>query len=136
MGKLVKKVAVMKAIRAVALGVALLATPAMATERFDLVCDGRQKLSPLAAWKPFSLRMRIDLKAMIWCVEKCEIVLPIASIDAARITLSRSNPALRSAFTLRTVDRISGKYEGFWSGEREEASCSAAPFSGMPAPKF
>lgn len=122
--------------RALILALCAVATPAAAAEQFDLVCEGREQLRPLGKWQPLKLRITVDTTAKGWCVDECSTVLPIASVEAGKIVLTRSDPADRSLYTLRTIDRISGRYDSLWNGERQEATCTAAPFSGLPSPKF
>ncbi|MAM37488.1 MAG: hypothetical protein CL949_03065, partial [Erythrobacter sp.] len=66
--------------------IALLPTQAIAADHFDLICRGRVTYGLLDGSQKFATRYRIDLTTKRWCRDDCGRVLPLVSVDEARIT--------------------------------------------------
>jgi hypothetical protein len=122
------------------------ATPAMATDQFDLVCTGRNRSAPLASWRPIEKHYRIDLAKMQWCQDRCQGVDPIAKVEADKITF-RYEPRKFEAdgLVVETADRRVGTWVDYVSSPglnglywESEGVCSPAPFTPFPkvATKF
>jgi hypothetical protein len=123
--------------RAVALILGLLATPAVAADQFDLVCTGKQRILPSRKWEPYQVRYRVDLARMIYCRFDCKATESIASADAARITFQLPASDRPATYVSHYVDRSDGHWQYYLAGDSEtEGKCEPAPFSGLPAQKF
>lgn len=123
--------------RAVILALGLLSTPAMASDQFDLICKGRQRILPSNHWRPYEVRYRVDLAQMIYCRFDCKSTESVAAADAARITFQVPASASRSAYIVHYVDRADGHWKYYVGGDSDaEGACEPKPFSGFPAAKF
>jgi hypothetical protein len=118
--------------RAIVLAMALVSTPTLAAEQFDLVCTSKKD----------TVRYRVDLAKGEWCVGPCETVLKIASVTSGTITLVDREPQFASDDRdLNQIDRATGawtdiSYGGRTSPWERKGACKVAEYSGMPAPKF
>lgn len=118
--------------RALALALCLVATPAMAAEQFDLVCTAKKD----------TVRYRVDLAKGEWCVGSCATVLKVASVTSGTITLVDREPQFASDDRdLNQIDRTTGEWTDISYGGRSspwerKGVCKVAEYSGMPAAKF
>lgn len=118
--------------RSLILSLALISTPAMAAEQFDLICTAKKE----------TVRYRIDLAAGEWCADSCRSVLKIASVTEGTITLlSRERQAPSDVQVLKKIERSTGEWTDISVGGGYDpvfikGRCEAAPFSGFPAKKF
>ena len=119
--------------RALALALCLIATPAMAAEQFDLVCTAKKT----------SERYRVDLARGEWCFGECDFVQKVASVTSGLIVLSEHRPAFDGdKIAANRINRVSGEWEWYNFDTKlmvsmdHKGKCEPAPFSGMPAAKF
>ncbi|WP_278983275.1 hypothetical protein [Sphingobium yanoikuyae] len=126
--------------RAFVLMLALVSTPAMAADQFDLICQGRARYGAPASWQKFENRYRVDLAAKRWCRDNCERVMPLADVSEARITFTSIHNNASIGDVDHFVERSSGRLVEImasrYSPTTVEAQCEAAPFSGLPDKKF
>jgi hypothetical protein len=129
--------------RSLALALLFFSSPALAADKFDLVCVGKQRLRIGGSWEPVTVRYRIDTSAKVYCAFECTSLEPIASVDAGRITFQQSDDAAppSSGLTTHYVDRSTGSWKNYVNTGRDlivdaEGKCEAAPFSGFPPTKF
>lgn len=126
--------------RAFVLLLAMVSTPAMAADQFDLICQGRAKYGASASWQKFENRYRVDLAAKRWCRDNCERVMPLADVNEARITFTSIHDDATIGDVDHFVERASGHlveiHSSRFSPQTVAAQCEAAPFSGMPEKKF
>lgn len=112
------------------LGIALLglATPAMAADQFDLVCNGGD----------VSFHYRVDLAKGEWCFGSCETVFKIPEVTSGTLTLMDKEPSGPRGDTIKNrINRATGEWYfyrsqpsiGFY--KTVEGKCELAPFSGM-----
>ena len=117
--------------RAIAVMLGLIATPAMAADQFDLVC----------VYGKTPHRYRVDLIRGEACEQGCEKVWKMGAITTGEIRLLDTplNSPEDSPQTI-TVNRQTGALVHWIGGGRhsmtESAQCKVAPFSGFPAAKF
>ena len=112
----------------------LVATPAMAADRFDLICTAKKT----------TVHYRVDVPANEYCAGDCAVVLKIASASASTLILEDYRPAYRGDDERRTeVNRASGQWHTFSFSPKLDVTpftrdgvCEAAPFSGFPTKKF
>lgn len=120
--------------RAFVLALCLVATPAAAADQFDLVCTAPDT----------SERYRIDLPRGEWCFGKCERVMKLAEVTSGMITLIDEKPTQPSNVTAyNRINRATGAWEWYNYSPRLSSHimdikghCEAAPFTGLPKPKF
>lgn len=119
--------------RALALALSLIATPAIAAEQFDLVCTGDKD----------TMRYRIDLAAGEYCFNDCGRVMKIAEVTSGMLTLHRDKPTLTEPATAyATINRSTGEWRWYSYDPRYshimdiQGKCEMAPYSGMPRAKF
>ena len=131
-----------------AFGMTMAVIAAFQAGQFNLECTGQEwdRLQGGRA-KPYSTTLRIDLVSNRWCRDDCAAGRPIISATDDRIELEKEEPPPTSRY-LRvtsgvTINRIDGTYREFFSmigstvqQYRREAVCTAAPFTGLPAPRF
>jgi len=138
--------------RSLLLATALVATPvSAATDQFDLVCRGQQKLSANGRPTPKETRYRIDLARKSWCTDQCKEVRPIQDVSQGQIVIEAHERTNSEDFTVRhTIDRTTGAWTNFYSSAgvrtrmmfspgawwETNGNCEAAEFSGFPAPRF
>jgi hypothetical protein len=116
------------------------------TRKFDLRCDGTKTMSISKASEPWSLRYRVDLANLTFCTgtaEQCNGPFSIAKVEPSEIVFQ--NDRTTYSWIEARVDRTSGALTqrvGFFLpamvGESftVSASCTRAPFSGLPPTKF
>lgn len=119
--------------RALVIALALIATPAAAAERFDLVCKGKKNTVE---------HYRIDLDRGEWCSDKCEMIQKISSVTSGLIVLAEHQPGYPGDRTsYNRINRVTGEWEWFHRDPRFvetqdiKGSCEVAPFSGFPDAK-
>jgi hypothetical protein len=109
---------------------------ASAADQFDLICSGATEQTQSPAAQPFKDRIRIDLKAGRYCRETCANGGKIAEVTPDLIVFYKSEDSWLN------VSRQTGKLQEFiakpslgfqWS---TNATCTVAPFTGLPSPKF
>jgi len=91
-----------------AIWLSILNAPAMATERFDLVCIAKIDL------KPVSARYRVDLARKQYCADECQTVEKIDDFTPGMITfydLPHSSPSDGRHFL--TFNRLSGVWRWY-----------------------
>ena len=124
---------------------AMLASPAMAADQFDLVCKGTVKEAVAGRPKPTEVRYRIDIDAREWCRDACTETYPIAAVEPGNLVLREHVPERRGDFrSYQTVDRTSGAWADYFNdfqglnGLYFETTgvCTADAFGGFPAKKF
>lgn len=113
---------------------------ASAADQFDLICRGDQSDGRGGPKSPVEIRYRIDLAAGRWCIDACAAASSITQVTPDRIYIERDDVAIRRGVApnfYHFIERTSGAYTFFVAGSADRhATCSPAPFSGMPAPKF
>ncbi len=113
---------------------------AQAGQQFDLICSGSVSGSSRAAM-PSTPHLRVDLAHWTWCLEPC--AAPRRMVPApSELSDLKADTSVQPWITdeLR-VSRVDGSYhrlvkQGAFVIWDEKATCSVAPFSGMPATKF
>lgn len=114
--------------------IAVVASPAMAADQFDLVCTAKQE----------STRFRVDLQRKEFCFDTCERVMPIAEITSGMLTFRKTDPSPPdNARSYNRVNRSTGEWEWYSYTPRVsrhvqdiKGACESAEFSGFPAAKF
>lgn len=125
--------------RALFLAFGLVATPAMAADQFDLVCQTEAKHSINGRWAKEELRYRVDLGALRWCQGACNGTDEVVEVKDTQLTLINREPKLSSAPTeLLWIDRQSGALSyirtgGIGNYEQRRGRCERTAFSGFPA---
>ena len=131
-------------LRAVVLA-ACLAVPGLAqAQQFDLECRGEVRSAPQGRPVAYTERYRIDLDARRWCVGTCSSPASIFEVTPDRITFAapEAGPPASGSTSFLYASRTSGELVNFTYTPAisfyydAKAVCAAAPFSGMPAPKF
>lgn len=119
--------------RALALALCLVSTPALAAEQFDLLCKGDRE----------TRQYRIDLTSGEYCFDKCVRIMKIAEVTAGMITLYNDKPTVREpATSYNTINRLTGEWRWYNYDPRYstiqdvQGTCERKPFSGMPTAKF
>jgi len=93
--------------------------------------------------KPYSYTYRVDLKSAQWCDGECLATRPFKQVSPALLVLEEKGEALGDGdYDENVIDRRDGSQK-IISGRRLlgtpflmkwEGQCTAAPFSGFPAP--
>lgn len=123
--------------RALILVFGLVSAPVAAADQFDLNCTGKYRPRTHAKWKPVAIHLRIDLAAQAFCRDECQSVHKIDEIDPGTIRLRKGNPQPITSYSYQEIDRVAGTFESYeYGGFAEQATCTAAPFSGFPTAKF
>lgn len=131
----------------IGLGVFLMlaATPAVAADQFDLVCEGTRQLGVNEPVKPLKYGLRIDLSKRQWCWDHCEEVYPIQEVREDRIILRDVvQDTLRKRITDRNIiNRQTGDHNvilietrPYQSFLETIGSCEPVAFTGFPKTKF
>ena len=120
---------------------------ASAVAAFDLTCTGQRVETDRYATPPklsesssYVSRLRIDPVSMQWCSDKCIIVMPLVSSDAARVVLSDIHREGNSAVGqidlprshMSAVMRESRGPERLAAVTTWEGECVRSAFSGFP----
>lgn len=101
---------------------AAMATPAVAADRFDLVCTAGKERQ----------RYRIDLAAGEYCFGMCERVMKIAQVTSGMITLYDDQPAPPLNITAyNQINRLTGEWRWY---EHDPRYTSLQDLRGMCAP--
>lgn len=113
--------------------IALSSSHAYAAESaFDLVCKGKSGQQ---------LQFRFDLAQKKWCIENCQSVWAISTLDDALIELVMysSDGSNDNNWTIK-INRYTGTFaairRGYGSKPKDTGNCIAKPFSGFPGKKF
>lgn len=117
--------------RALFLALAMISTPAIAADQFDLVCKGGGK----------PVRYRIDLAKGEACSDSCDRVWKIGRVTSGEISVIDRAPNYANDLEERmVVNRQSGEWRYFMSlsgkSATDQGTCEVATFSGFPAAKF
>jgi hypothetical protein len=120
--------------KSLALALALVATPAVAADRFNLVCVGTET-DPRDSVTPFKAEFRFDLVSKTYCQDECDGPSPIKAVSATRIVLQDlDDPQL--GFQVEDISRETGKYHAYTKVGLArfvtDATCEAAPFKAIP----
>lgn len=113
----------------VLLSLAIVGTPAFASDQFDLICTGF-----VTGGQETTRHYRVDLAANKWCAGDPCAARPIEQVLPDVIWFERHEPTYGGDLKIaHYVDRTTGKW--YWRlGPMEiEGTCSPAPFSGFPA---
>jgi len=118
--------------RALALALCLVSTPAIAADQFDLICTAKKE----------SVRYRIDLAAGEYCAGNCEIVQKIAGVTSGTLTLQDKQRQFPDDDRIwNTINRATGEWYRSESipsislYETTEGRCEPATFSGIAPAK-
>jgi hypothetical protein len=110
-------------------------------QQFDLICTGTSVTSANDGQpdetQPFNARLRLDLDRMVWCWGDCPSVNQVNRASPMAIFLN--NVFQGSNFEAR-IDRATGLFSliiqaGAATGTMS-ARCEAAPYTGVPQPRF
>lgn len=119
--------------RFVALGMALISTPAAAADQFDLICKSAKETE----------RYRVDLARGEWCLGDCRNVIKIASVTSGVIIFAeKKQQHPRDSWASNQVNRVTGEWRWYsfdpkYSRQQDiRGQCESAPFTGLPAAKF
>lgn len=127
------------------MALALMASPAMAANQFDLSCktissSGYDKSPP-----PSEVKLTIDLLRMEYCENGCSNILKIKSVMTDKIILRSYRDSGQGLIIdiSAVVDRVLGVYQyefsqiyPYPSTKAYTADCELKPFSGFPIAKF
>lgn len=123
--------------------VMLLASPALASDQFDLLCEGTVQSRVNGPQEPITQRFSFDLASNRFCKtttfrgevfnERCENVLNIAEVTSDRITLLKDVPG-----TIYYIDRQSGDLTHIMRSayKSEHGHCELADYRPLPSARF
>lgn len=109
----------------------LMATPALAADQFDLVCERGKS----------TVRYRVDLAKGEACSDSCDRVWKMGPATSGELKLVDRRPAYRGDLEeVATVNRATGEYRYFMSmagrSDSNTGTCEPATFSGFPPARF
>ena len=115
--------------RGIVLALALLSTPAIAADQFDLVCSAKKDRT----------RFRVDLTTGEYCADKCDQVRRIAEVTSGMIVFRQDEPKPPENIRgYNRVNRITGAWEWYSFAPQFDitpqdirGTCEPAPFSGF-----
>lgn len=113
------------------LALAMLATPAAAADRFDLVCTADKA----------TVRYRVDIAKGEACSGSCDRIWKMGPSTSGQLRIIDRAPAFRGDLEERAVvNRVTGQWTTLVvaSGKRYDGvgRCEVAFFSGFPAAQF
>ena len=127
------------------MALALMASPAMAADQFDLKCKGTRQIGINKPAEPLEYGLRINLATKQWCWDHCEEVYSIQEVRADRIVLKDivEDTSIKQKTSKNIVNRQTGAHDvilieirPYQSFAETKGHCEPAPFTGFPKTKF
>jgi hypothetical protein len=125
----------LKMMKAILMAAALLSTPALAADQFDLICTGQAKDTMTSRETPIARHYHLDLTTGQYCYNECT-VRQLNEVNSSQIVFEETQaqfPRDHNA-SLDYVSRTTGRWEFFTSYWNGSGRCEVAPFTSFPVP--